>query len=129
MVNQRLPRLKPGRKSKASESDKREVFVFSNKVLYERFAECLVSIQRDRESRSAGLAAAGLPSLLLLNVTQESSSIVRGMQPLPPFAITTARRYLSDFDGDKLANNLLPAPIREYLNSMHMNTSCPLCMG
>ena len=114
VVNQRLPRLKPGRKSKASESDKREVFVFSNKVLYERFAECLVSIQRDRESRSAGLAAAGLPSLLLLNVTQESSSIVRGMQPLPPFAITTARKYLSDFDGDKLANNLLPPQLGEY---------------
>lgn len=114
VVNLRLPRLKPGRKSKAPASDKREAFVFSNEVLYERFAECLASIQRDRESRSEGLAVAGLPSLLLLNVNQESASIVRDIQPLPPFAITSARKYLIDFDGDKLVNNILPPQLGEY---------------
>lgn len=36
------------------------------------------------------------------------------MQSLPPFAITTARKYLSDFDGDKLVNNLLPPQLGEY---------------
>lgn len=115
VANLRLPKLKPGRKKKPSPDEiRREIFVFTNDILYESFAECLAAIQRERESRSASLATAGLPSLLLLDVNQGAVAVKRDIQPLPPFAITSVRDYLSNLDGSKLANNAAFPQLGEY---------------
>ena len=115
VVSLRLPKLKPGRKKKPSPDNiMREVFVFTNDILYKSFADCLAAIQRARESRSVTLATAGLPSLLLLNVSQGAAVVKRDIQPLPPFVITSVRDYLSNLDGNKLANNDTFPQLGEY---------------
>lgn len=104
LVIQRLPKLKPGPKKKASTDEiKRDFFVFTNEVIQNRFCKSLGFIQTDREIRRRGSAPTEkLPDVLTLKVEEGSAVLKSVVPPLPPSAIPTVQNYLSENIGIEL---------------------------